>query len=108
MARSRADYRFVWLRRALLWLALGPRTYRYMRNTLAIDPRVRGARMVDVVVRKDSVERRYEADWCKNLCRIVVPEELARCEDCRVPVTEGHGRGRDGGPCKLAPAGWGR
>lgn len=58
-----------WLRRRLLWLALGPWTYSYMISTLAIDPRIKTARMVDVVVRKDGVERRFEADWIKHVAR---------------------------------------
>ena len=60
------------LRRALLWLALGPRGYDYMASTLTIDKRITNARMVDIVVRKDAMERRFEADWLKRLAAVVV------------------------------------
>ena len=61
----------VHLRRALLRLALGGRTYDYMRRSLGQDPRTKRARSVDIVVRKDGVERRIEADWAKDIARIV-------------------------------------
>jgi hypothetical protein len=64
---------FVPLRRALMWLALGPHTYGYMRRSLGWDPRLRNARMVDIVVRKDAVEKRFEADWLKRIARVVLP-----------------------------------
>jgi len=58
-------------RRFLLRLALGRRTYQYMVRSITHDPRTRRARLVDIVVRKDGHERRIEADWVKNLARIV-------------------------------------
>jgi hypothetical protein len=62
------------LRKCLLWLALGPRTYRYMAGTVRADKRCRNARMVDIVVRKDAVERRIEADWVKTIAQILDPQ----------------------------------
>lgn len=59
-----------WMRRALLWLALGRRTYGYMRRSVLNDPRTPRARMVDIVVRQDGREVRTEADWVKKLARI--------------------------------------
>ena len=61
------------VRRLLLMLALGRRTYDYMVRSLSNDPRTRRARLVDIVVRKDAVERRTEADWCRTIARIVLP-----------------------------------
>lgn len=61
----------MWWRRLLLRLALGSHTYDYMRQSLRSDPRTRTARLVDIVVRKDAVERRVEADWCKTIARII-------------------------------------
>ncbi len=43
-----------------------------MCNTFKTDLRVKSARQVDIVVRKDAVERRIEADWAKQLARIVL------------------------------------
>ena len=62
------------MRKMLLRLALGKRAYEYMVRTLECDPRIRTARTVDVVVRKDAVEQRIEADWLKNIARIVLPK----------------------------------
>ena len=59
------------LRSLLLRLALGNRTYHYMCKTLSQDPRLRSCREADIVVRKDGREVRIEADWLRNLCRIV-------------------------------------
>lgn len=93
-----------YLRRALLWLALGPRTYRYMYDTLTVDFRTRTARWVNITIRKDGIERCYEADWCKDLARLVHPRRLDRCDDCRVPLNKGfHGQGRKGGYCVHDP-----
>jgi hypothetical protein len=72
------QHRVKWLRRFLLWLALGPRTYRYMSDVLAQDPRAPRARLIDIVVRKDGVERRLEADWVRSLARIVHPPTPTR------------------------------
>lgn len=71
--RTYREYRFLWLRRLLLWLALGPKQYRYMKRILAEDPRATRAYMTDIVIRKDGVERRFEADWVRSLARILHP-----------------------------------
>lgn len=60
-----------WIKRLLLMLVLGRRTYKYMCGSLKADPRLRNCRMADIVVRKDAVEKRVEADWLKTLYRIV-------------------------------------
>lgn len=60
-----------YFKRLLLRLALGQRTYQYMCRTLSQDPRLRHARLADIVVRKDGREVRIEADWLKNLCKLV-------------------------------------
>lgn len=73
--RPYREYRFLWLRRLLLWLALGPQQYRYMKKTLGQDPRAPRARMIDIVVRKDAIEHRLEADWVRSLARITHPEK---------------------------------
>ena len=65
---------FVPLRRALFWLALGPYTYDYMRRSLGWDTRLRTARTVDLIVRKDGTEKRVEADWAKTIARCVLPK----------------------------------
>jgi hypothetical protein len=59
------------IKRLLLRLVLGRRTYKYMCGSLKADSRLRNCRMADIVVRKDAVERRVEADWLKALYRIV-------------------------------------
>ncbi len=59
------------MRRLLLRLALGRRTFDYMVRTLTYDYRLRSARDADIIVRKDGVEQRIEADWLKTICRIV-------------------------------------
>lgn len=64
-----------WFRRLLLRLAIGKHTYEHMRISLAQDPRTRRARLVDIVIRKDGVERRVEADWLKTLARLVLPKQ---------------------------------
>ena len=61
------------VRRLLLWLALGPRTYDYMWRVLATDPRLRTCKLADIVVRKDGREKRIEADWLKKIAKIVLP-----------------------------------
>lgn len=45
----------------------------YAVRTLQSDPRLADAHTVDIVVRKDGVERRLEADWLKALARLVQP-----------------------------------
>lgn len=64
--------RVLWLRRFLLWLAVGPRTYDYMARVLRSDPRLRVCKLADIVVRQDGRERRIEADWLKSLATIVM------------------------------------
>jgi hypothetical protein len=64
--------RMIPVRRLLLCLALGPRTYKYAARSLKYDPRLRNCRMSDIVVRKDGFERRIEADWLKELATIVM------------------------------------
>jgi hypothetical protein len=59
------------IKRLLLQLALGKRTYDYMCKTLSQDPRLRSCKLADIIVRKDGREVRVEADWLKNLARIV-------------------------------------
>lgn len=59
------------LKRLLLRLALGGRTYRYMCMSLSQDTRLRSCRLADIVVRKDGREVRVEADWLKKLCVLV-------------------------------------
>lgn len=56
---------------AHLRIALGDSTFNSMVRTLQQDRRITNAHMVDIVVRKDAVERRMEADWLKTLARIV-------------------------------------
>ncbi len=62
---------FVKLRILLLRLALGERTFNYMVRSVQHDKRTPGARLVDIVVRQDGVEKRIEADWVKKIARIV-------------------------------------
>lgn len=64
--------RLITIRRVLLWLAVGPRTYAYMARSLKHDPRLRTCRLADIVVRKDAFERRIEADWLRTLATIVM------------------------------------
>lgn len=73
--RTYREYRFLPLRRLLLWLALGPKQYEYMKRILAADPRAPRARQIDIVVRKDAIERRLEADWVRSLARILNPSK---------------------------------
>lgn len=74
MSRKIYSWRFLQpFRRALLYLALGRNTYYYyyMCRTLQSDKRAPRARMIDIVVRKDAVEKRIEADWNKELTFLV-------------------------------------
>jgi len=59
------------IRKLLLRLALGKRTYLYMCRSVQHDPRTRTAKEVDIVIRKDGMERRIEADWVKSVARII-------------------------------------
>ena len=61
----------LWLKRLLLKLVLGKRTYYYMCRTVLTDPRLISARDVDMVIRKDGTERRIEADWIKKITKII-------------------------------------
>ena len=58
-------------RALLLRLALGKRQFDYMNRSIKNDPRTPGARLVDIVVRKDAREVRTEADWIKRIARII-------------------------------------
>ena len=42
-----------------------------MCRTVLADPRLISAHDVDVVIRKDGIERRIEADWIKKITKIV-------------------------------------
>jgi hypothetical protein len=57
------------IRSLLLRLALGKRTFEYMVRSIRHDPRTQSARLVDIVVRKDGVEQRIEADWVKKIAK---------------------------------------
>ncbi len=59
----------------LLRLALGQRTFDYMVRSVKHDKRTPHAKLVDIVIRQDGVERRIEADWVKNVARIVIDVE---------------------------------
>jgi hypothetical protein len=54
-----------------LRMALGEQTFAYMVRSLQSDRRITNAHMVDIVIRKDAVEKRIEADWLKTLARMV-------------------------------------
>lgn len=58
-------------RRQFLKIALGPYTYKYMTESISRDRRTKNAKTVDIVVRKDGQERRIEADWVKDIARII-------------------------------------
>lgn len=64
------------LQKFLLRVALGKSTYQYMCRTLQWDPRLKNCREADIVVRKDGMERRLEADWLKSLHHITHDERL--------------------------------
>lgn len=60
-----------WFKRLLLRLVFG-RGYGYFRSSmLKVD--MRGSHYVDILVRKGGQDRRVEADWLKNLQRILKP-----------------------------------
>jgi len=42
-----------------------------MCRSVQHDPRTRTAKEVDIVIRKDGMERRIEADWVKSVARII-------------------------------------
>lgn len=54
-----------------LHMALGDDAFDLMVRSLRADPRVQGAHTVDIVIRKDGVEKRVEGDWIKYIARIV-------------------------------------
>lgn len=56
----------------LLRIALGDELFNLMERGLLGDPRLRDAHTVDLVVRKDAIEKRIEADWVKQIARIVL------------------------------------
>lgn len=56
-------------KRLLLRLILGRRDFQYMCRTLS-RPGLRTAHMVDVIIRSDGRDRRFEADWLKRLSEI--------------------------------------
>ncbi len=58
------------IKRLLLLIIFG-KQYDYMARSVMFDNRVKTAKLVDIVVRKDGIERRIEADWIKNLAKIV-------------------------------------
>jgi hypothetical protein len=45
--------------------------FNYAVRSLQYDPRIVNAHTVDIVIRKDGIERRLEADWLKQLARLV-------------------------------------
>jgi hypothetical protein len=59
------------IKRFLLKLILGKRTYYYLCASLGYDHRLLRAHTVDIVVRKDGQEVRVEADWIKKVARIL-------------------------------------
>lgn len=59
------------IKKLLLRIAVGFGTYDYMRRTLMYDPRLPRCKLADIVVRQDGREVRIEADWLKNLSKIV-------------------------------------
>ncbi len=59
------------IRKFALWVALGSHDYNAMVRSVRQDPRTRRARLIDIVVRKDAVERRIQADWVREVARVV-------------------------------------
>jgi hypothetical protein len=57
---------------ALLSTALG-KTYDSMVSTFTRYPGLRGAHMVDIIMRSDGKETRIQADWLKEIVRLVIP-----------------------------------
>lgn len=62
-------------KRLLLRIVFG-KSYDYMARSLAHDPRIKTARLVDILVRKDGLEKRLEADWLKKMAKIVSTPKL--------------------------------
>lgn len=46
----------------------------YVVRSLQADPRIRNPNTIDIIIRKDGVERRIEAQWLKELARLVEHE----------------------------------
>lgn len=61
----------LFMKRFLLRCALGRRTYDYMCRSINDDKRSPRAYEIDIVVRKDGVEKRIEADWVKTIAKII-------------------------------------
>ena len=55
----------------LLRIALGDELFNRMARGLLADPRLQDPHTIDIVVRKNGVDKRIEADWVKQLARIV-------------------------------------
>jgi hypothetical protein len=54
-----------------LRMALGDDAFNLMVRCLRADPRSQNPHTIDIIVRKDAVEKRTEADWVKHIARIV-------------------------------------
>jgi hypothetical protein len=54
----------------LLRLALGRHTFEYMLRSIKADPRMPDPYTIDIVVRKDAVEKRWEAQWIATIARM--------------------------------------
>ncbi len=59
------------MKRLLLRLALGKWTYELILSSIRADPRMCDPHSIDIVVRKDAVERRIEGDWIKQVARLI-------------------------------------
>jgi hypothetical protein len=65
------------VRRFLLRLVFGKRTYNYMCRTLEGAP-LRGCHFADIVVRSNGRDVRIEADWLKKLKGITHPHKVVK------------------------------
>lgn len=54
-----------------LRMAMGDDAFNLMVSSFSADPRIQSPHTIDIVVRKDAVEKRIEGDWIKTLARIV-------------------------------------
>jgi hypothetical protein len=61
-------------KRLLLKLILGKRTYEYMLKSLFLY-RINAASYTDIIVRLNGADKRIEADWLKNINKLVLPEK---------------------------------
>lgn len=57
-------------KRILLKLVFG-KSYNYMVKTLLLDNRAKKAKLIDIIVYKDGIEKRIEGDWLKTMAQIV-------------------------------------